>query len=569
MFVRSKARMVFSWTLASSILLLVAPALADSDVGVIADSQVEFSDVQGQDGWQYGYYTPVIAGSVADFSDVQGQDGWQYGYYTSAGDSSSFTTDGMGYYSDLPWGARWSFGSAGFPAIWAFGNHPSAPADLRRLARRWTSDFDGAVVVRGDLSKGDPGGGDGVIGRIYHNGSEIYSQAISFDDTVGFTFAVAVTLAVGDTIDLTVDPIGNYFNDSTAFVVSIIDQSEALSSSFTTDGMGYYTDLPWGTRWSFGIDGFPVIFAVGTHPSNALRWSAHRWTSDFDGPVVVRGHLRKWDPGGGDGVIGRIYHNGSEIYSQALSFDDTVGFTFSLAATIAVGDTIDLTVDPIGNYHYDGTTFVVQVDAGTDDDGLNDVVETNTGVFVDATDTGTDPFDPDTDNDGLLDGTEVGSAVLVGCPDPTVYDSDGDGWPDGYEVLTEGTDPCNVDSDADGIPDNIDPYPRNPGGTPGFIEGQLRDLSGDIALMPTWLFIAPNPNAASARRNVLSNWVNTAANLVAAGSYDGAIQLLNNTLVKRVDGLNQPGGEDWVDYEFFRWQIWWRTDQLIDLLELL
>jgi hypothetical protein len=44
----------------------------------------------------------------------------------------------------------------------------------------------------------------------------------------------------------------------------------------------------------------------------------------------------------------------------------------------------------------------------TDGDGLADVVETNTGTFVDINNTGTDPLDPDTDGDGCADGEELG-----------------------------------------------------------------------------------------------------------------------------------------------------------------
>ncbi len=43
----------------------------------------------------------------------------------------------------------------------------------------------------------------------------------------------------------------------------------------------------------------------------------------------------------------------------------------------------------------------------SDGDGLPDEVETNTGVFVDANDTGTDPDNPDTDGDGVSDAIEV------------------------------------------------------------------------------------------------------------------------------------------------------------------
>lgn len=42
-----------------------------------------------------------------------------------------------------------------------------------------------------------------------------------------------------------------------------------------------------------------------------------------------------------------------------------------------------------------------------DNDGLKNEVETNTGTFVDSTDTGTDPRKRDTDGDGFSDGTEV------------------------------------------------------------------------------------------------------------------------------------------------------------------
>jgi len=45
--------------------------------------------------------------------------------------------------------------------------------------------------------------------------------------------------------------------------------------------------------------------------------------------------------------------------------------------------------------------------ADTDGDGLPDWVETNTGVYVDETDTGTDPNDADSDGDGMADGHEV------------------------------------------------------------------------------------------------------------------------------------------------------------------
>ncbi len=45
--------------------------------------------------------------------------------------------------------------------------------------------------------------------------------------------------------------------------------------------------------------------------------------------------------------------------------------------------------------------------ADSDGDGLDDSVETNTGIYVDISDTGTDPGDADTDNDTIPDGLDL------------------------------------------------------------------------------------------------------------------------------------------------------------------
>ena len=46
-------------------------------------------------------------------------------------------------------------------------------------------------------------------------------------------------------------------------------------------------------------------------------------------------------------------------------------------------------------------------DGDSDNDGLPDSAETNTGLFVSSANTGTDPLNPDTDGDGWMDGNEV------------------------------------------------------------------------------------------------------------------------------------------------------------------
>ena len=76
-------------------------------------------------------------------------------------------------------------------------------------------------------------------------------------------------------------------------------------------------------------------------------------------------------------------------------------------------------------------------------------------MFVDANDTGTDPNNADSDNDGLIDGIETNTGTFVGVndtgTDPNNSDTDGDTVIDGQEVL-DGSDPLTADSIIESVP---------------------------------------------------------------------------------------------------------------------
>ena len=77
--------------------------------------------------------------------------------------------------------------------------------------------------------------------------------------------------------------------------------------------------------------------------------------------------------------------------------------------------------------------------ADSDRDGLPDAVETDTGVYVSPSDTGTDPTNADTDSDGMPDGWEVAHGLH-----PLINDALGDPDQDHFANLSEyvaGTDP--------------------------------------------------------------------------------------------------------------------------------
>jgi predicted flap endonuclease-1-like 5' DNA nuclease len=113
----------------------------------------------------------------------------------------------------------------------------------------------------------------------------------------------------------------------------------------------------------------------------------------------------------------------------------------------------------------DGDGICDALDPDMDGDGLLNDVETDTGVYNNTADTGTDPANADTDGDGVCDGPEV--PANGGCSvgpdafplDPAAsLDTDGDGMPDNLNGESTSTPPLveDLDDDADTWPDEME-----------------------------------------------------------------------------------------------------------------
>ena len=178
------------------------------------------------EGWEVFLHTargsisaPENADSLKDFTNKQGVNGWEYGYYQGEMNPSSFkrfeyvkdwdlvarSTDNY-HKSDFIWSLIEEPGYANFTQLWDLGGHPnhySQGGSLEWAVRRWTSDIDQTVNITGEINDTNKGGGgDGITARIYKNGSEIYSKSANNSSPVdSYTYTIDnLELKKGDII---------------------------------------------------------------------------------------------------------------------------------------------------------------------------------------------------------------------------------------------------------------------------------------------------------------------------------------------------------------------------------
>ncbi len=174
----------------------------------------------------------LLADSVQDFSDVQGQKGWYYGYYdgSSATPFSPSDFKELTIYDDHAEGSwHLQLGPGGFwTSLSDIGGHPNGPITSgdrqptkHWAVRRWISNFNGLTRISGNIHKVNTAGGDGVTGYIFVDGSEIFVQSINGTDGVGSDFTLSANVNVGSIIDFAIDTKEEDCHHGTYFTAKI------------------------------------------------------------------------------------------------------------------------------------------------------------------------------------------------------------------------------------------------------------------------------------------------------------------------------------------------------------
>jgi hypothetical protein len=163
----------------------------------------------------------LLADSARDFSSLQGNFGWFYGYYSETYSPAAFLP--MPEYSDGVW---WADSSQPAPQYWTMlGSEVSHPNGINALfgrsstnhwaVRRWQAWLAGNVRVEVEVRDGNSdSNSNGQRVWLYHNAihkADTITPAVFTNQTLQVNLAVSV----GDTIDIAHDPIdGNDWADS-------------------------------------------------------------------------------------------------------------------------------------------------------------------------------------------------------------------------------------------------------------------------------------------------------------------------------------------------------------------
>jgi hypothetical protein len=119
----------------------------------------------------------------------------------------------------------------------------------------------------------------------------------------------------------------------------------------------------------------------------------------------------------GAAVLGGVEFQSGTSLGQGQAVGPSGATTTSLATQ--VGGFWAIVAGALPSLDIDGDGQQAFLDPDDDGDGLADPVETGTGVFVSASDTGTDPNVADSDGDGVDDGTEVAFGTDPNDPSST------------------------------------------------------------------------------------------------------------------------------------------------------
>jgi hypothetical protein len=237
---RSPARHWNVWRIAAFAALVLSADgnLKAGQLDVVADSVAQFSDVQGQNNWYYGYVAPASGPEFIPFSTFDstypGGPAW---VIDPLPPTPPWPND---YYFTLLWADRGMDNG-----LITSQNKPAEQWD----DRRWSSTVSGTISISGLFGLDSPGANpeqDGVFAQILVDGTPVWSLQAGADYAVS-PYATLASVSVGSIVDFVVQPGANDFLDEHTFT-AVIQTPEPASVTLA----GLAATILWFAtrRWS-------------------------------------------------------------------------------------------------------------------------------------------------------------------------------------------------------------------------------------------------------------------------------------------------------------------------------
>jgi hypothetical protein len=149
----------------------------------------------------------IVAQSEEEFSNVQGSDGWRYGFFVAPAPGGPYDPAAFKpfpTYRVTPWNYEW-VGDQKYMTITPASTHPGVEGDKPVwTVRRYVSEVTGNLRLQGNASR--PGAGDGTTVRIFLDGAPLWSQQLAGGKPADAKFDLTVPVKQGSLLDFTVDP---------------------------------------------------------------------------------------------------------------------------------------------------------------------------------------------------------------------------------------------------------------------------------------------------------------------------------------------------------------------------
>jgi hypothetical protein len=255
-----------------------------------------------------------VANSVLQFSGVQGQDNWYYGYrnYTKDGGGESYhpETGFIAFNPEAQWsGSQWDLDKTArnpWTEMGVENTHPNSDTaanpdgfntGVHWTIRRWVANQITKVTpmaLSWHVHKANTGGGNGVTGALYINGHRKDAVIVIGTDGTGVSHTYYANVVPGDKIDVILSPRGTDGIDSDgndASVTRLLVNTTILSMAVQPDGSIF---IPVGAGDSDG-DGLPDAWENIYFPNDLSKLSG---TGDYekDGLTDLGEYQRGSDP---------------------------------------------------------------------------------------------------------------------------------------------------------------------------------------------------------------------------------------------------------------------------------